>query len=429
MSYYDPNGTGEHLILEIKCSRPQQQQARRKGTITSSASLDVEPKQIIPSSLDVRGRYKDLLNSRWSCNIARYPNNTQTISIKLKMLDFQSERIYPAFNYLHCIPYDGKNTSYNNHSYNPVYDIYNGGSSNSNVFSLSGCSLMRGGEYTLSVQEQVLFDKKDSDKYAFYLVLSTSQSLPVVFMTSSVPESTSFKRMFPELHQTMLRLLKDPASVNVAFVFTIHNCQRKVALWANRTILDKHLRLQELFSAASHKPTMIPIEGISLTTFCVLLKYLYTEDLDLTVDPSQYLMCDMDQFKDERSVDSISSSEVLNKTLKEYNAAQFYATWNVKDKVTWSDLFLAADRFEITDLRKQCLDNLLVSVDKSNAMEILFGVGMCFRKEIREPVMKFISEHLDDVFSLETQDPFKRFADHEGCHEVMLELLRLSRAK
>jgi len=248
-------------------------------------------------------------------------------------------------------------------------------------------------------------------------------------MTSSVPESTSFKRMFPELHQTMLRLLKDPASVNVAFVFTIHNCQRKVTLWANRTILDKHLRLQELFSAASYKPTMIPIEGISLTTFCVLLKYLYTEDLDLTVDPSQYLMCDMDQLKDERSMDSISSSEVLNKTLKEYNAAQFYATWNVKDKVTWSDLFLAADRFEITNLRKQCLDNLLASVDKSNAMEILFGVGMCFRKEIREPVMKFISEHLDDVFSLETQDPFKRFADHEGCHEVMLELLRLSRAK
>jgi hypothetical protein len=37
------------------------------------------------------------------------------------------------------------------------------------------------------------------------------------------------------------------------------------------------------------------------------------------------------------------------------------------DKVTRSDPSLAADRFEIANLRKQCLDNLLASVDESNA--------------------------------------------------------------
>jgi len=157
MSYYDPNDTGEHLILEIKCSRlqqqQQQQQGRRKGANTSGASLDIEPKLIIPSSLDMRGSYKDLLNSRWSCNLTRY--NTQTISIKLKMLDFQSERIYPAFNYLHCIPYDGKNTGYNNHNHSLGYDDgfnNNFNTGPNNVFKLSGCSLMRGGEYTRKSQ-------------------------------------------------------------------------------------------------------------------------------------------------------------------------------------------------------------------------------------------------------------------------------------
>lgn len=240
----------------------------------------------------------------------------------------------------------------------------------------------------------------------------------------------SFKEMFPEMYQDMLKLLNDPGSVNVAFIFTIHNCQRKVALWANRTLLDKHPRFKELFGTEDKSTALIPIEGISLTTFCILLKYLYTQDIDLSVDPSQYLMCDMDQFKDERSMDSLSSTEVLNKALKEHNAAQFYATWNVKDKVTWSDLFLAADRFEISKLRKQCLDNLLASVDEDNAMEILFGVGMCFKEEIRDPIMEYIADRLESDFSLKTRDPFKRFADHKGCHEVMLELMRLqSRSK
>ncbi|KAG0239053.1 hypothetical protein BGX31_003071 [Mortierella sp. GBA43] len=225
------------------------------------------------------------------------------------------------------------------------------------------------------------------------------------------------------MHETMLRLLKDPRSANVAFVFTIHNCQRKVGLWANLTFLDKYPRFQDLLDNTNAAPVIAPIEGISLTTFCVLLKYLYTEDVDLNIDPSQYLLCDMDHKP------WASSSTVLSKSLKEYNAAQFYATWNVKDKVTWSDLFLAADRFEIADLRQLSLDKLLESVNKDNAVEILFGVGMCFKEEIRDPVMKYISENLDDGFSIQTHDPFKQFTKHDRFPEVMLELLRLSRAK
>ncbi|KAF9952458.1 hypothetical protein BGZ65_005247, partial [Modicella reniformis] len=76
----------------------------------------------------------------------------------------------------------------------------------------------------------------------------------------------------------------------------------------------------------------------SLATFCVLLKYLYTKDLDFAVDPTQYLMCDMDHLRDETSMDLTSALAVLNKTLEEHNAAKFYAIWNIKDKVTSSSL-------------------------------------------------------------------------------------------
>ncbi|KAG0004887.1 hypothetical protein BGZ65_012469 [Modicella reniformis] len=289
-------------------------------------------------------------------------------------------------------------------------------------FKLNDCSCQ------FPVREKSLIDKNDSKKYAFDLVISTMQTLPAGLMENgpTVENKPSNKDMFPNKNQVMFKLLKDPRTASVAFVFTIHGCQRKVGLWAHRILLDKYPRFQGLYKAYQEvdehndtmdtTPSLIPIEGISLSTFCVLLKYLYTEELDLAVDPTQYVMCDMERLQEKTLTDSTSSFAVLNKTLKEHNTAQFYATWNVKDKVTWSDLFLAADRFEITELRKKCLENLLASVDKDNAMEILFGIGTRFQEEVYDPVMKYISEHLHD-FSLHDKDPFKRFADHERCYE------------
>ncbi|KAI8599687.1 hypothetical protein EDD21DRAFT_153607 [Dissophora ornata] len=278
---------------------------------------------------------------------------------------------------------------------------------------------------------------------AFDIVLSNRKSLPPkcavestlnpnaytkVRTPSTVSGGKSFKELFPERYQDMLALLSDAGSVNAAFMFTIHNCARDVTFWIHRVMLNKYPRLQQLF--ADPAKVIIPVEGISLATLCVLMKYIYTEDLDLTLDPSQFLICDMEHLPPSSSMSSsTASSAVLTKALKEYNAAQFYASWGVKDKVSWLDLFLAADRFQIEKLREQCLQNLLASVDKNSAIEILFGIGTCFKEEIREPIVEYISRHLDSVFSLHDKDPFKRFADHADCHSVMLELLRLENKK
>ncbi|KAF9366594.1 hypothetical protein BGX34_000614 [Mortierella sp. NVP85] len=380
----------------------------------------------------MRGTSEAFLASKWRCGLTPSWLFKGQVHISLGMLDSSIGQGLPEFEFIHCIPLNPTNEA------DPkVFRVTDHDGSKGPHGSKP---FMKGGDCRFSVPEEFIVDKNDPQKICFDLVLSTTETLPAVLVvsegSSAIPErkgpspvSKSFKEMFPERYQDMLNLLKDPGSVNIAFLFTIYNCQRKVALWANRTILDKHLRLQELLGTADHTPAMIPIQGISLTTFCVLLKYLYTGDLGLDVDPSQFLMCDMDQLKDDPFMNLIGSTAVLNKSLEEYNAAQFYATWNVKDKVTWSDLFLAADRFEITELREQCLDNLLASVNENNAMEILFGVGTCFRDEVYNPIMKYILSHLGDTFAIQTQDPFKRFADHAQCHEVMLELLRLSHSK
>ncbi|KAG0239039.1 hypothetical protein BGX31_003057 [Mortierella sp. GBA43] len=346
--------------------------------------------------------------SRWGFKAQQHGADTKLITLRLiEPVAYPDMPVYP---FIHFIPYGRRSVIY---------------TANTPFWHDGTCSF--------HVQTSNLIHKDIAGFLSFDMILSTTKTLPpapliLVEGTPVISEKTtktgnSFKEMFPDRYQDMLRLLKDSGSVNVAFEFTIHSCERKVSLWAHRALLDKYPHFQELLGDAYVVPTTVPVEGISLTTFCALLKYLYTEDLDLDIDPSQYLMCDMDHLKNDPPMGP-TKTHVLNKSLKEYNAAQFYTTWNVKDKVTWSDLFLAADRFGITKLRKQCLDNLLESVNKDNAMEILFGVGMCFKEEIYDPVMKYVLKNLKGVLSIQTQDPFNRFADHAKCHEVMLELMR-----
>ncbi|KAF9952457.1 hypothetical protein BGZ65_005246 [Modicella reniformis] len=268
--------------------------------------------------------------------------------------------------------------------------------------SLMGSSLFGGalGDFAsgvpiaavISVKEDPIIDKDVPDRYAFDLVLSTSNELPAAFVTTAIvvpedPENKrnssgkSFKEMFPDMYQDTLKLLKDPRSVNVAFVFTVHSCHREIGLWAHRTHLDKYPGFAIFWIV------------ISLSTFCVLLKYIYTKDLDLAVDPTQYLICDMKDIQHETSKDPASSLVELNKSLDECSATKLYEMWDIEDKVTWTDLFLAADRFKIVELCEQCLEDVLASVEKDNALELLFRVGSRFKEQIRDPIMKTSSPY------------------------------------
>ncbi|KAG0239051.1 hypothetical protein BGX31_003069 [Mortierella sp. GBA43] len=409
------------LILGFKCRQPS---PGIGGGVSIKSDLHFN------SHFGTSGVLVTSFAAHWIAHINRDVLRRGEVHLKLEVTNLLSGCAIPSYEFIHCIPHNG--------------------TEGPKVFKITELDVGRGLRgitqlMEIKLEEMMLLDKDALGEYAFDLVLSTAETLPATLTKNNSNRPTapvkkpigsekSLKDLFPHIHQRMLRLLRDPSSVNVAFIFTIHSCQRSVALWANHTFLDKYPRFQELLDDTEERPTLILIEGISLTTFCVMLKYLYTEDLDLdNIDPDEFLMCDADHLQEELLLSSpsapSSSLAVLNKSLREHNEAQFYTTWNTKDKVSWSDLFLAADRFEVDGLREQCLENLLTSVDESNAMEILFGVGTCFQ-EIRQPVMNYISDHLEDIFSIQTSDPFKRFSSHEGYHEVMLELLRLqSRCK
>ncbi|KAI8599688.1 hypothetical protein EDD21DRAFT_379160 [Dissophora ornata] len=379
-------------------------------------------------------------SSKWGYLIKR-ASETE-VKIILGMIEHPHIKNAQQFKYLHLIPHEPA-VKAPNHTCRGLPDDFDSRADTPSIDS---------GNFVFTVPEINIIKKSCPEEYAFDMILSASKEITLRHYNYNPSDNQShnddeadnsvshkplpFKELCPEKYRSMLALLRDSGSVNTAFVFTIHSCERKIAIWAHRALLETYPRFQELFDEprlggieplSDGRSVIVPIEGISLPTFCVFLKYLYTEELNFTIDPSDFLMCDMDHLKPSESLSGVPG--VLNKALRECNASQFYASWEVKDKVVWSDLFLVADRFEITKLRQLCLKNLLASVNSHNAMEILFGVGYHYKSEIRDNVMKYISEHLDDVYSVQTQDPFKRFADHEGCHEVMLELLRLSRSK
>ncbi|KAF9936492.1 hypothetical protein BGZ65_002332, partial [Modicella reniformis] len=256
--------TTNHLIdLAINCTR-------LKTNIGNSVSIN--------TTLDINTGYSTV------CTITRQSSHEVCIGL-------QSNSDTASFKFMHCLTCKADVKVVGVKQWVSGHQLYNG-------YDLNGNFIRNSSTTQIVVLEESIADTIDRNKYAFHLVLSPSEKLP--FADQEIKPSVasvnikSFKEMFPEKYQDTLKFLKDPKSVNTGFLFTIHSCQRKIALWAHSTLLDKYPRFQELFEKMNSRLLLIPIEGISLTTFCVMLKYLYTEDLDLSVDPTQYLMCDMD---------------------------------------------------------------------------------------------------------------------------------------
>ncbi|KAI1313811.1 hypothetical protein EDD11_002518 [Mortierella claussenii] len=197
-------------------------------------------------------------------------------------------------------------------------------------------------------------------------------------------------------------LLKDRTTVNVEFSFDTHRCGQRVRVGAHRVILERYRGFYELFQMPPYKDNstrnndddntvinelataVVPLEGVSPMAFCVLLKFVYTGDLDLSFDANQFVVRSMDQPCSPPIASAMS------------NATLFYAQWNTKVSVIWGELLMAADRFKVVDMRQRCLNNLLALLDKGNAMEIFFHVGVLFKDEIGDPVKKYILTHLED---------------------------------
>ncbi|KAG0326396.1 hypothetical protein BGZ99_009636 [Dissophora globulifera] len=277
------------------------------------------------------------------------------------------------------------------------------------------------------------------------------------------PDPTASKN-----REAMQVLLKDTHSVDLCFTFSSDKSYSNAGLWAHRSILsrykpladliqkstssalrygqtrskassvgDNHISYADLCSAGEHDSSTqtddiqerasgdssvltIVVEKFSLATFCVLLRFVYTGEINLSADTNMH------------AISSTESSLVL-KTIagktREYirwNPLDVDSPWKFKD-VTWGELLLAASFYGVTELQTQCEDALITGLDATNAVEVLFSIGCNFDK-VKNAAMDFIVDKMASMV-LGDKEPFASYKDHPDAFGFLVELMRRRVAK
>ncbi|OAQ25729.1 hypothetical protein K457DRAFT_900466 [Linnemannia elongata AG-77] len=253
------------------------------------------------------------------------------------------------------------------------------------------------------------------DKYDFDVVFSTEpdflRTIPTpapapVIKQKSVPQSTPASKE----KSLISLLLKDPSSVDVCFTFTNNKACSNIGLWAHRFLLSQHdsfakaiqdaLTVQSLGDmvladtkaaedvdsdaestsnlsvdtaitatgaargisvGAASKELFIKIDTISLATFCVMLYYIYTGEIDRTVDATRFVLSDTNKVS---LVWQDSAGKVEESV--DWRPLDEDSPWRLKD-VTWEELKDAAIDFGLKDLQAVAERNLYSSPTAASA--------------------------------------------------------------
>ncbi|KAG0376434.1 hypothetical protein BGX24_007760 [Mortierella sp. AD032] len=110
----------------------------------------------------------------------------------------------------------------------------------------------------------------------------------------------------------------------------------------------------------SRVPLVIKVDDVSLATFCVMLYYIYTDKIDLTVDTSRFVLSDTNK------ADLLWRDE----TGKVENSAKWRpldqdSPWRLKD-ITWNELKDAAVQYGLKDLQTLVEQNLTIFILADN---------------------------------------------------------------
>ncbi|KAF9174452.1 hypothetical protein BGX21_000468 [Mortierella sp. AD011] len=258
--------------------------------------------------------------------------------------------------------------------------------------------------------------------HSFDIILSTIPQLP------KLPE---FPADLPKDYSNMMTLLKDIDTANVCFIVESGNTPSNV-LWAHKCILEKIAKLAEIIQAASTTSrntvetemeesmvscpsTLVPaipvirVDKFDLTTLCVMLRFIYTGEICLRADTSEY---------------AISTTERWPEQLK-YSADRHcpgsLLPWTYRH-IDWQDLLPAADYFGISDLRVRCEQAIIGSIDESNVMQILFSFGDRY-EDIKEAALKYIVRNMALLIH-GNKDPFEPYKSHANCYDILVEVMR-----
>ncbi|KAF9114087.1 hypothetical protein BGX27_000140 [Mortierella sp. AM989] len=288
------------------------------------------------------------------------------------------------------------------------------------------------------------------DKYLFDIVLSTEEKLT----QTRIVESEMVK-MEPEIdrqdattmnREIMLMLLRDIHSVDLCFVFESDKACSNMGLWAHRVILSRYngfenaiqMACKDLSSASEDMasltigdgdsskssttkrdadilgPLLIPIKKFNLATFCVLLRYIYTGEVRLSVEADKHTLSTNESTL---VVESIVSKR---KESVRWHPLGSDSPWKFKD-VTWGELLLAADFYGVKDLRLLSEKKVISAISKSTVVETLFTIGTQFDK-IKGFALDYIVDDMAALFP-KGENPFAPYKNHPEYDEMLVELI------
>ncbi|KAF9344643.1 hypothetical protein BGX34_005465 [Mortierella sp. NVP85] len=290
-------------------------------------------------------------------------------------------------------------------------------------------------------------------KYRFDIILSIDKSLEHRTIPKRLVTSLSTRRGM------LLSLLKDVHSVDVCFVFTSDHSYPKVGLWAHRAVLSKIKVFEELILEAtkaleatkesqatksasserdqesadtSHQQTgkektpeepsilTIQVDKFPLATMCSLLYYIYSGEVQLSIPSSQFAIS-----KAESAIVLYDTNGKTRESIR-WDPLSADSAWKLKD-VSWEELGLAAEHYGLAELRTLCEKEIIEVMDETNAIDILFNVGYHI-EAVKKKALSFIVEHMESL-SVGNSNPFERFRDHPGCHDMLVEVILAKTAK
>ncbi|KAG0332955.1 hypothetical protein BG000_009592 [Podila horticola] len=259
----------------------------------------------------------------------------------------------------------------------------------------------------------------------FDIIFSTCASVDVP--SKSRDEAPEFKTFTPAL-------LKDIATMNMAFTFGFNGSARNVGLWAHQSILSQQPSLVALMSklpdVENGPSSPQAVSGVktthvteySLEAYCALVRYLYTSEIKLEIDLNDFAIgCPPDKpfsasCKKLPSVDGLFAPAALPASSK-------FPVSDLKRNTSWHELFAVADCYDVKDLRKYCRDKIVDSITNENALQILFDFAYKY-EDIKETLLEFVAKNMNKLFGQE-KDPFEVYKDHPERYTLLVKALQL----
>ncbi|KAG0339855.1 hypothetical protein BG000_001198 [Podila horticola] len=268
----------------------------------------------------------------------------------------------------------------------------------------------------------------------FDIVLSTWAELyhvpnPKVSQTGAKKKPKRDEKAVSKLKEAMSPLLKDISTMNMAFTFGLNGSARNVALWAHQSILSQQPSIAALIKKLKDVEAFSGVKSThvteySLEAYCAVVRYLYTNEIQLEVDLDDFAIgCPPNKplsgsCKNRPTIDGLFDSQGSSSTNIESGEA-------AKPRLVaeWSDLFQIADCYEVTKLREHCLEKIVETLDTSTALDVLFGFAYRY-PDLKVIVLQYVADNMSSLYAA-SQDPFADFEGHSERQALLAEVLQI----